>query len=72
LNFLQAEVIMHLLEIRKRRHVREDGTKVIEVLVQPVENIQDEDTVGDVNTEVDEGGGKEGWKQEAMCGLSCP
>jgi hypothetical protein len=38
-NFLQAEVVMHLLERREGCHVREDGTKVIEVLVQPTENV---------------------------------
>jgi hypothetical protein len=35
--------------------VHEDGVKVIKVLVQPAENVQDEDTVRDVNAEVDEG-----------------
>jgi hypothetical protein len=49
---------MHLLERREGRHVCEDGTKVIEVLVQPAKNVQDEDTVVDVNTEVDEGVGE--------------
>jgi hypothetical protein len=55
LNFLQAEVIMHLLERREGRRVREDGAKVIKVLVQPTENVQDEEAVRDVNAEVDEG-----------------
>jgi hypothetical protein len=35
--------------------VHEDGMKVIKVLVQPAENVQDEDTVRDVNAEVEEG-----------------
>jgi hypothetical protein len=55
LNFLQAEVVMHLLEGRKRRRVREDGAKMVKVLIQPAEDVEDEDTVGDVNTEVNEG-----------------
>jgi hypothetical protein len=49
---------MHLLERRERRRVREDGVKMIEVLVQPTENVQDEDVVRDVNAEVDEGVGE--------------
>jgi hypothetical protein len=49
---------MHLLERREGRHVREDGVKVIEVLVLPTENVQDEDAVRDVNVEVNEGVGK--------------
>jgi hypothetical protein len=32
--------------------------KMIEGLVQPVENVQDEDAVGDVNAKVDEGVGE--------------
>jgi hypothetical protein len=35
--------------------VCDDGTKVIKVLVQPTEDVQDEDVVGDTNIEVDEG-----------------
>jgi hypothetical protein len=46
---------MHLLEGRKRRRVCEDGTKMIKVLIQPAEDVKDEDTVGDVNSAVDEG-----------------
>jgi hypothetical protein len=38
--------------------VREDGTKMIEVLAQPVEDVQDEDSVGNIDAEVDEGVGK--------------
>jgi hypothetical protein len=46
---------MHLLKRREWRHVREDSVKIVEVLVQPAENVQDEDAVGDINAEVDEG-----------------
>jgi hypothetical protein len=46
---------MHLLERREGRHVREDSTKVIEVVIQPTENVQDEDAVRDINVEVNEG-----------------
>jgi hypothetical protein len=38
--------------------VREDGTKMIEVLAQPAEDVQDEDSVGNINAEVDEGVGE--------------
>jgi hypothetical protein len=49
---------VHFLERRKQRHVHEDGAKMIKVLVQPTEDVQDEDAVGDVNADVDEGVGE--------------
>jgi hypothetical protein len=45
---------MHLMEGRKRRHVRQNGAKMIKVLVQLTEDVEDED----VNAEVDEGVGE--------------
>jgi hypothetical protein len=38
--------------------VREDGTKMIEVLAQPAEDVQDEDSVRNIDAEVDEGVGE--------------
>jgi hypothetical protein len=38
--------------------VREDGMEVFEVLVQPAQDVQHENAVGDVNTEVGEGVGE--------------
>jgi hypothetical protein len=49
---------MHRMKRRKRHHVCEDGAKMIKVLVQPTEDAEDEDVVGDVNAEVDEGVGE--------------
>jgi hypothetical protein len=46
LNFLQAEIVKHFLERWEGRRVCEDDTKVIEVPIQPTENVHDEDTVG--------------------------
>jgi hypothetical protein len=55
LEFLQAEIIEHLLERWEGCRVREDGVKVFEVLVQPMQDVQHENTVGDIDTEVDKG-----------------
>jgi hypothetical protein len=38
--------------------VHEDGAEVFEVLVQPVQDIQHENVVGDVDTEIGEGAGE--------------
>jgi hypothetical protein len=46
---------MYLLKRRKQHCVREDGAKMIEVLAQPAEDVQDEDSVGNIDAEVDEG-----------------
>jgi hypothetical protein len=46
LNFLQAEIVKHFLERWEGRRVCEDDAKVIEVPIQPTENVHDEDTVG--------------------------
>jgi hypothetical protein len=35
--------------------VREDGTKVFEVLVQPVQDVQHKNAIGDVDVEIGEG-----------------
>jgi hypothetical protein len=35
--------------------VREDGVKMIKVLAQPTEDVQDEDSVENIDAEVDEG-----------------
>jgi hypothetical protein len=46
---------VYLLKRRKQRRVCEDGVKMIEVLAQPTEDVQDEDSVGNIDAEVDEG-----------------
>jgi hypothetical protein len=46
---------MYLLKRRKQHCVREDGAKMIEVLAQPAEDVQDEDSVGNIDAEVGEG-----------------
>jgi hypothetical protein len=58
LDFLQAEIVWHLLERWEGLRVREDGMEVFEVLVQPAQDVQHENAVGDVNTEVGEGVGE--------------
>jgi hypothetical protein len=35
--------------------VREDGAKVFKVLVQPMQDVQHENTVGDIDTKVNKG-----------------
>jgi translation initiation factor 2 alpha subunit (eIF-2alpha) len=58
LDLLQAQVIEHLLERWEGCRVHEDGAKVFEVLVQPTQNVQHENTISDVDAEIDEGVGK--------------
>jgi hypothetical protein len=55
--FQQAEIIEHLLERWEGHHVHEDGAEVFEVLVQPAQDVQHENVVGDIDAEVDEGVG---------------
>jgi hypothetical protein len=55
LDFLQAEVVEHLLEQREGCRVREDGAEVFEVLVQPVQDVQHENAIGDIDAEIGEG-----------------
>jgi hypothetical protein len=55
LDFLHAEIIEHLLERWEGHHVCEDGVEVFEVLVQPAQDVQHGNTVGDVNAEVRKG-----------------
>jgi hypothetical protein len=38
--------------------VREDGTEVFKVLVQPAQDVQHENMIGDIDTEVGEGVGE--------------
>jgi hypothetical protein len=56
--FPAAEIVKHLQEQREGCHVRKDGVKVFKVLVQPTQNVQHENMIGDVDTEVGEGVGK--------------
>jgi hypothetical protein len=58
LDFLQAEIIEYLLEQPEGRHVCEDGTEMFEVLVQPAQDVQHKNAIGDVDTEVGEGVGE--------------
>jgi hypothetical protein len=58
LDFLQTEVIEHLLEQQEGCHVREDGAKVFEILVQPAQDFQHENAIGDVDTKIGEGVGE--------------
>jgi hypothetical protein len=46
------------LERWEGRRVREDGAEVFEVLVQPAQDIQHEDTISDIDVEVGEGVGE--------------
>jgi hypothetical protein len=55
LDFLQEEVVEHLLEQREGCRVREDGAEVFEVLVQPVQDVQHENAIGDIDAEIGEG-----------------
>jgi hypothetical protein len=55
LDFLQVEVIEHLLERWEGHRRREDGAEVFEVLVQPTQDIQHKNTIDNVDTEVGEG-----------------
>jgi hypothetical protein len=54
LDFLQAEIVGHLLKRREGRHVREDGAEVFKVLVQLTHDVQHENAVGDIDIEVGE------------------
>jgi hypothetical protein len=58
LDFLQAEIIEHLLERWEECRVRQGGTEMFEVLVQPAQDVPHENAIGDVNAEVGEGVGE--------------
>jgi hypothetical protein len=58
LDFLQAEIIKYLLERREGHRVREDGVEMFKVLVQPAQDVQHKNAIGDVDTEVGEGVGE--------------
>jgi hypothetical protein len=58
LNFLKIEVIVHLLERREGHRVGEDCAKMLVLLVEAVEYVEDEDTIGDVSAKIVEGGAK--------------
>jgi hypothetical protein len=58
LDFLQAEVVKHLLERQEVCHMREDGMKVFEFLVQPTQGLQHENMIRDVDTEIGKGVGE--------------
>jgi hypothetical protein len=54
LDFLETEIVEHLLERWEGRHMCEDGAKMHEVLVQPAHDIQHENAVDDIDVEVRE------------------
>jgi hypothetical protein len=58
LNFLETEVIVHLLERREECRVGEDGVKMLVLFVEVAKYIEDEHTIGDVGTKVVEGVGE--------------
>jgi hypothetical protein len=50
--FLQDQVVLDLVEGREQRAARDDGSKMIVLLVQPLKNVDDEVVVGDGVVEV--------------------
>jgi hypothetical protein len=58
LNFLETEVIAHLLEGWEGCRVGEDGMKMLIPFVEAVEYIEDEHMIGDVGAKIIEGVGE--------------
>jgi hypothetical protein len=58
LNFLETEVIVHLLERREGRRVGEDGVKMFILFVEAAEYVEDKHTIGDMGAKVVEGVGE--------------
>jgi hypothetical protein len=55
LDFFLTQVIMYLLKRRKQHRVHEDCVKMIKVLAQPAEDVQDENPVRNIDAEINEG-----------------
>jgi hypothetical protein len=58
LNFLQVDIVEHLLERQEGRRVREDGVEVFKVLVQSAQDAQHKNAIDDIDIEVGEGVGE--------------